>query len=43
LEGEDIKRLAQMDIPGHDSVVEMPRCMMQLLLEVKKVDGTPDV
>lgn len=33
----------QMDIPGHESVVEIPRRMVQFFLEVKKVDEDPDV
>jgi hypothetical protein len=32
-----------MDIPGHESVVEIPRRMVQSFLEVKKVDEDPDV
>lgn len=51
---EDIERLVQMDIPGHESVVEIPRRMVQFFLEmdqgakaagpeVKKDDEDPDV
>ncbi|BCL22182.1 hypothetical protein ACPCBX_23175 [Streptomyces tuirus] len=35
--------LVQMDIPGHKSVVEIPRRMMQFFLEVKKDDEDTDV
>jgi hypothetical protein len=40
---EDIERLRQMDIPGHESVVEIPRRMVQFFLEVKKDDEDSDV
>lgn len=40
---EDAERLGQMDIPGHESVVEIPRRMAQFFLEVKKDDEDPDV
>ena len=40
---EDVERLGQMDIPGHESVVEIPRRMVQFFLEVKKDDEAPDV
>jgi hypothetical protein len=40
---EDAERLGQMDIPGHESVVEIPRRMVQFFLEVKKHDEAPDV
>lgn len=43
LKVEDIELLGQMDIPGHESVVEIPRRMVQFFLEVKKVDKDPDV
>lgn len=38
----DTERLGQMDIPGHESVVEIPRRMVQFFLEVKGDEG-PDV
>ncbi|TJZ41463.1 hypothetical protein FCH28_37170 [Streptomyces piniterrae] len=38
----DQERLAQMDIPGHETVVEIPRRMVQFFLEVKRDNG-PDV
>ncbi|GIF96779.1 hypothetical protein [Catellatospora citrea] len=31
---EDPERLAQMDIPGHETVVEIPRHMTQFFQEV---------
>ncbi|WP_329141000.1 hypothetical protein OG552_22480 [Streptomyces sp. NBC_01476] len=51
---EDVERLVQMDVPGHESVVEIPRHMVQFFLEmdqgakdagpeVKKDDEDPDV
>ncbi|MEV6406518.1 hypothetical protein AB0M58_26775 [Streptomyces bobili] len=40
---EDIERLGQMDLPGHESVVEIPRRMVQFFLEVTNVDEDPDV
>ncbi|MFJ3673984.1 hypothetical protein ACIPSE_46870 [Streptomyces sp. NPDC090106] len=40
---EDAERLVQMDIPGHESVVEIPRRMVQFFLEVNTDDGDPDV
>jgi hypothetical protein len=51
---EDAERLEQMDIPGHESVVEIPRRMVQFFLEmeqnakdagpeVKQDDENPDV
>lgn len=40
---EDAERLGQMDIPGHESVVEIPRRMVQFFLEVKQDDEAPDV
>ncbi|MEU6177432.1 hypothetical protein [Streptomyces coeruleorubidus] len=40
---DDDARLSQMDIPGHESAVEIPRRMVQFFLEVKKVDEAPDV
>ncbi|MGW0290048.1 hypothetical protein [Streptomyces tuirus] len=39
----DLERLRQMDIPGHESVVEIPRRMVQCFLEVKKDDEDSDV
>ncbi|MFD9426912.1 MULTISPECIES: hypothetical protein [unclassified Streptomyces] len=38
----DKERLEQMDIPGHESVVEIPRHMVQFFLEVKGEED-PDV
>ncbi|MER5867080.1 hypothetical protein [Kitasatospora sp. NPDC002040] len=38
----DQDRLAQMDIPGHETVIEFPRRMMQFFPEVNGVSG-PDV
>lgn len=38
----DKERLDQMDIPGHESVVEIPRRMVQFFLEVKGAED-PDV
>ncbi|MFE9881905.1 hypothetical protein [Streptomyces sp. NPDC005784] len=40
---EDAERLGQMDIPRHESVVEIPRRMVQFFLEVKQDDEAPDV
>jgi hypothetical protein len=40
---EDDERLGQMDIPGHETVVEIPRRMVQFFQEVKKGDENPDV
>ncbi|WP_371874683.1 hypothetical protein [Streptomyces fulvorobeus] len=51
---EDAERLEKIDIPGHESVVEIPRRMVQFSLElkqdakdsdpeVKKNDADPDV
>ncbi|MBO4255624.1 hypothetical protein [Streptomyces griseorubiginosus] len=40
---EDAERLGQLDIPGHESVVEIPRRMVQFFLEVKRDDEAPDV
>lgn len=34
----DDERLGQMDIPGHESVVEIPRRMVQFFLEVQRDD-----
>ncbi|MFF4951877.1 hypothetical protein ACWC2K_15440 [Streptomyces chattanoogensis] len=39
---EDEERLSRMDIPGHETVVEIPRRMVQFFLEVKGDEG-PDV
>ncbi|GGX14430.1 hypothetical protein GCM10010383_50720 [Streptomyces lomondensis] len=36
-------RHGQMDIPGHESAVEIPRRMVQFFLEVKKGDEDTDV
>ncbi|MGY4740881.1 hypothetical protein [Streptomyces sp. ATMOS53] len=33
-------RLSQMDIPGHESVVEIPRRMVQFFLEVQGDRGS---
>lgn len=38
----DEERLKEMDLPGHESVVEIPRRMVQFFLEVKGEEG-PDV
>ncbi|MEU5151796.1 hypothetical protein AB0G42_32075 [Streptomyces yangpuensis] len=38
----DDERRAQMDIPGHEDVIELPRRMVQYFLEVKGDEG-PDV
>jgi hypothetical protein len=35
---EDVERLRQMDVPGHESVVEIPRRMVQFFLEASS-DG----
>lgn len=35
------ERRAQMDIPGHEDVIELPRRMVQFFLEVK--GDSPDV
>jgi hypothetical protein len=32
-----------MDIPGHETVVEIPRRMVQFFQEVKQGDEDPDV
>ncbi|GLW13802.1 MULTISPECIES: hypothetical protein [Streptomyces] len=39
----DPERLAQMDIPGHETVIEFPKRMMQFFPEVSGVDGGTDV
>lgn len=36
----DEERLGQMDIPGHESVVEIPRRMVQFFLEVQHGQGS---
>jgi hypothetical protein len=36
----DEERLEQMDIPDHETVVEIPRRMVQFFLEMKRDDGT---
>ncbi|MGR4850157.1 hypothetical protein [Streptomyces sp. LARHCF252] len=36
----DPERLAQMDIPGHETVIEFPRRMMQFFPEVSDGGGT---
>jgi hypothetical protein len=36
----DDERLSQMDIPGHESVVEIPRRMVQFFLEVQGGRGS---
>jgi hypothetical protein len=36
----DGERLSQMDIPGHESVVEIPRRMVQFFLEVQGGRGS---
>ncbi|MYV53728.1 hypothetical protein [Streptomyces sp. SID3212] len=42
---EDAERLEQMDIPGHESVVEIPRRMVQFFLEMEQSAkaGDPEV
>ncbi|MFJ9158657.1 hypothetical protein ACIRPS_17860 [Streptomyces griseoviridis] len=42
---EDVERLVQMDIPGHESVVEIPRRMVQFFLEMDQgaKDADPEV
>ncbi|QNP71516.1 hypothetical protein IAG44_20175 [Streptomyces roseirectus] len=40
---DDVERLRQMDIPGHESAVEIPRRMARFFLEVGGDDRTPDV
>jgi hypothetical protein len=40
---DDPEHLAAMDIPGHETVVEIPRRMVQFFLEVKRDDEDPDV
>jgi hypothetical protein len=35
----DSARLSEMDIPGHETVIEFPRRMVQFFLEVKGGDG----
>jgi hypothetical protein len=35
----DEDRLSQMDVPGHESVIEFPRRMLQFLPEVTGGDG----
>ncbi|MYZ35718.1 MULTISPECIES: hypothetical protein [unclassified Streptomyces] len=42
---EDAERLRQMDIPGHESVVEIPRRMVQFFLEMEQStkDTDPEV
>ncbi|MET7718014.1 hypothetical protein [Streptomyces sp. NPDC005407] len=36
----DPERLAQMDIPGHETVIEFPKRMMQFFPEVTGGSGT---
>jgi hypothetical protein len=38
----DGKRLSQMDIPDHETVIEFPRRMMPFFPEVQSSDDTPD-
>lgn len=42
---EDTERLGQMDIPGHESVVEIPRRMVRFFLEMEQSakDAEPEV
>ncbi|MET7934508.1 hypothetical protein [Streptomyces sp. NPDC005322] len=40
---EDDERLGQMDVPEHETVVEIPRRMVQFFQEVKKGDEDADV
>ncbi|WP_416484372.1 hypothetical protein [Streptomyces sp. CL12] len=37
---DDGERRAQLDLPGHEDVVEIPRRMVQFFLEVNGVDRT---
>ncbi|WP_336050685.1 hypothetical protein [Streptomyces sp. CA2R101] len=39
----DPERLAQMDVPRHETVIEFPRRMMQFFPEVNGGDGGADV
>ncbi|MEN8653782.1 hypothetical protein ABCR94_25060 [Streptomyces sp. 21So2-11] len=36
----DQERLGQMDIPGHETVVEIPRRMVQFFEEMKRDEAT---
>ncbi len=36
----DDKRRSQMDLPGHEDVIEIPRRMVQFFLEAGDGDGT---
>ncbi|WP_030563644.1 hypothetical protein [Streptomyces aureocirculatus] len=36
---DDAERLAMMDLPDHETVVEIPRRMVQFFLEVKRAEG----
>lgn len=36
----DDERLGQMDVPDHESVVEIPRRMVQFFLEVQREYGS---
>jgi hypothetical protein len=38
----DVERLAQLDIPAHETVIEFPRRMMQFFPEVNGGSGTTD-
>ncbi|MFC1437709.1 hypothetical protein ABUW04_05510 [Streptacidiphilus sp. N1-10] len=38
----DAERLAQLDIPDHETVIEFPRRMMQFFPEVNGGGGTTD-
>jgi hypothetical protein len=38
----DVERLAQLDIPAHETVIEFPRRMMQFFPEVNGGGGTTD-
>ncbi|NEA54376.1 hypothetical protein G3I60_09470 [Streptomyces sp. SID13666] len=38
----DRERLAELDIPAHETVVEIPRRMVQFFLEVKS-DEAPNI
>ncbi|MFH8796437.1 hypothetical protein [Streptomyces sp. NPDC017941] len=40
LKVDDAERLAMMDLPAHETVVEIPRRMVQFFLEVKGAEGT---
>ncbi|WP_058045788.1 hypothetical protein [Streptomyces roseifaciens] len=39
---DDMERLAQLDLPRHETVVEIPRRMVQFFLEVQGGKGADD-